>query len=280
VVLTFDDGTSSQFRFIKNKKGELVPDPDSAVGILEAFFAKHPDFGHTAHFAILPQNCFAVPDADQMQYCDQKIQWLVDHGYEIGNHTMTHANLTDISTETFVQEVGEPMAWVRERVGDTPLNMSDVLTLPYGSFPDKNLHPDQRQLMREGFWHEGEPYYISAALLVGAAPSVSPASALWEPLWIPRIQCFDEELATWFGAFERGDVTLYVSDGNPGAITVPDPLPPALVDQLDVEMLAAEGTSVIQYDPATGSRTDGQASIPGDVRVDLVALRREGNGQA
>jgi peptidoglycan/xylan/chitin deacetylase (PgdA/CDA1 family) len=269
VVLTFDDGTSSQFRFIKDRQGNLVPDPNSAVGILEAFFAKHPDFGHTAHFAILPYNCFAFPEEKQMPYCDQKIQWLVDHGYEVGNHTMTHANLTDIPTETFIDEVGGPMKWVRERVGDVQLNMSDVLTLPYGAAPDKDLHPDQRKLMREGFWLEGEAYYISAAFLVGANPSPSPASTQWEPLWIPRIQMFDDEVTKWFGAFERGEVPLYVSDGNPATVTVPDPLPNALADQLDAAALAADGKTVVQYDPVTGRQTNEAAIIPAAPRAVL-----------
>jgi peptidoglycan/xylan/chitin deacetylase (PgdA/CDA1 family) len=273
VLLTFDDGTSSQFRFLKNTKGELVPDPDTAVGILEAFFAKHPDFGHTAHFAILPYNCFAVPDADQMPYCDQKVRWLVDHGYEIGNHTMTHINLTDISTDTFIEEVGGAMLWARDRVGDIPANMSDVITLPYGSVPDKDLHADQRQLMKEGFWYQGQPFYVTAALLVGANPSVSPASTRWDPLWVPRIQMFDSEVEKWFGAFERGEVPLYVSDGNPTTITVPAPLPAALEGDLDGAALGAKGKTVLQYDPASGER----ASLP---RTPVaLASRREGFGE-
>ena len=271
VLLTFDDSTSSQFRLVRNESGELVPDPDSAVGILEAFFAEHPDFGRTAHFAILPHNCFAVPDADQMQYCRQKLQWLVDHGYEIGNHTMTHANLTDLPTETFIKEVGGAMVWAREQVGATPGNMFDVLTLPYGAVPDKDLHPDQRQLMKDGFWYEGEAFRLSAALLVGANPSVSPASTEWDPLWIPRIQMFDAEVEKWFGELERGAVPLYVSDGDPATITVPSQLPAGLEGQLDAAALAAEGKTVILYDSASGER----AALP-DAPVALAGRREMG----
>jgi hypothetical protein len=186
---------------------------------------------------------------------------------------MTHINLTDISTDTFIEEVGGAMLWARERVGDIPANMSDIITLPYGSVPDKDLHADQRQLMKEGFWYQGQPFYVTAALLVGANPSVSPASTRWDPLWVPRIQMFDSEVEKWFGAFERGEVPLYVSDANPTTITVPAPLPAALEGDLDGAALGAKGKTVFQYDPASGER----ASLP---RTPVaLASRREGFGE-
>ena len=53
VVLTFDDSSPGQFKLIE-KNGEWVPDPDCAVGILEAFERQHPEFGHAATFYVLP----------------------------------------------------------------------------------------------------------------------------------------------------------------------------------------------------------------------------------
>ena len=43
IVLTFDDGLRSSFS-LEEVNGELRPVEDSAVGILEAFNAEHPDF--------------------------------------------------------------------------------------------------------------------------------------------------------------------------------------------------------------------------------------------
>ena len=89
VALTFDDGTSSQFAYLEDANGEIVVDangdpvidPDTAVGILEAFYAKYPDAGSGAHFAPLIFNAFAHPDhPKQESLFDQKVKWMVDHG--------------------------------------------------------------------------------------------------------------------------------------------------------------------------------------------------------
>jgi peptidoglycan/xylan/chitin deacetylase (PgdA/CDA1 family) len=252
VALTFDDGTSTQFSFIENARGELVPDPDSAVGILEEFFTAHPDFGRGGHFGLLVFNGFANPDTSQEPYLEQKVQWMIEHGYEVGNHTWQHTDLTDITTDEFVMTVAEPMIWADEMMGDVPGNQSRILTLPFGTTPDANLHPDQRQMMREGFTYNGQSFQLAAALLVGAEPSVSPASNLWDPMWIPRIQMFDESVEFWFGEFENGGMVLYTSDGHADTVVVPYQLPAALEAQLDPAALIETGKMVIQYDPETG----------------------------
>jgi len=53
VVLTFDDSSPGQFRYLE-QNGTLEIDPESAVGILEAFTREHPDFGRGATFYVLP----------------------------------------------------------------------------------------------------------------------------------------------------------------------------------------------------------------------------------
>ncbi len=275
VVLTFDDGTSSQFRFIEDENGELVPHPDTAIGILEAFYEKHPDFGRGGHFGLLVYNAFSYPEEDQHDLFEQKIAWMVERGYEIGNHTWQHTNLTDIPNDEFLMTITEPMIWADEIVGDVPENASRILTLPYGSTPDGDLHPDQREMMRHGYQYNGETYQLQAALLVGANPTASPASTLWDPMWVPRIQMFDESTEFWFGIFERGETVLYTSDGNPDTITVPSPLPSMLEGQLDAEALTAAGKTVVQYDPATGQQvaaaTESDHAVTRPVRRDVSA---------
>lgn len=273
VALTFDDGSSTQFSFIENESGELVPDPNTAIGILEQFSADHPDFGRGGHFAILINNALAWPDESQMPYFDQKIQWMVEHGYEIGNHTMHHTNLTDISNSEFKMTVAEPMIWTDEIVGDRPENVSRILTLPYGTMPDAKKHGDQLEAMRKGFSYQGQRFTIEAALLVGADPAPSPASTQWDPMMIPRIQMFKESVDFWFGMFESGGVVLYTSDGNPNTITVSQPLPPMLEGHLDVKALEKAGKQVVQYDPETGE----MAISPGSGIGQAVLLRRAPN---
>ena len=275
VALTFDDGTSTQFSFVENDQGELIPDPDTAIGILETFYAQHPDFGRGGHFALLVYNGFALPDESQEPYLQQKIDWMIERGYEIGNHTWQHTDLTDIPNTEFMMTIAKPIIWADEHVGDSVANQSRILTLPYGSAPDKELHPDQRRMMREGFSYEDQEFRISAALLVGAEPALSPANALWDPMWIPRIQMFDESVAFWFGQFESGGVVLYTSDGNPDTIVVPKNLPPELEKQLDADALARAGKQVIRYDPESGQTTltvrrDDALSVEGDRRLRLL----------
>jgi peptidoglycan/xylan/chitin deacetylase (PgdA/CDA1 family) len=256
VVLTFDDGTAGQFRFIKGRDGELVPDPDSAVGVMEAFFTKHPDFGRGGFFAVLPFNCFAEPnEPDQMPYCDQKLTWLAEHGYEVGNHTAGHQDLLDVSDERFMSEIGEAALWIDERVPE-PGNLSRVLVVPYGNYPDADLHQEQRRMMREGFEYEGTEIRIEAAFMVGANPAESPSSTLWDPIWIPRIQTFEEVTDYWFTAFAEGSVILYTSDGNPDTVTVPDPLPTLLEGELDPDLISESGKELIQYSPDARANAD------------------------
>jgi peptidoglycan/xylan/chitin deacetylase (PgdA/CDA1 family) len=275
VALTFDDGSSTQFSFVENEHGELVPHPDCAVGILEAFFAAHPDFGRGGHFGLLINNQFAWPDESQMPYFEQKVAWLVEHGYEIGNHTMHHTNLTDIPNREFKSTIAEPMLWANEVVGDRPENASTILTLPYGTLPDPELHPDQDKAIRRGFNYQGHRIHLSAALLVGADPTVSPASTQWDPYRIPRIQAFDESIDYWFGQFASGGQVLYTSDGDPHTIAVPNPLPPSLQGHLDEEALVAAGKQVLQYDAVSGQFTTVSwiappDPVPGPRRADVA----------
>lgn len=277
VALTFDDGTSSQFSFIENEQGELIPDPDTAIGILEEFSKAHPDFGRGGHFGLLVFNAFAIPDISQEPYFEQKIQWMAERGYEIGNHTWQHTNLTDITTEEFMMTVAEPMIWANEVLGDHPANASEILTLPYGTTPDGELHPDQRQMMRDGFTYKGQEFQLDAALLVGADPAYSPASSQWDPMWIPRIQMFDESTAYWFGQFETGEVVLYTSDGDASTVVVPNPLPGALEGHLDEAALTDAGKQVVHYHPETGQVLDAAGDPPAAVTTPGNQVTRRSN---
>lgn len=213
VVLTFDDGVVSQFRYVIDASGEKAIDPDSAVGILEGFFGEHPDFGRGGLFSILPLAPFAWPDApDQLEYAREKLQWLLDHGYEIGNHTIGHANLSELSAEEVKKEMAEAVEKIHEYVPDAPV---ELVTLPFGAYPADDA------LLR-GFDYHGQPYRFLGALMIGANPAPSPAHPDFEPFRTPRIQANDEELARWFGYVEDNPGLIYVSDGDPDTLTVPE----------------------------------------------------------
>ncbi len=257
VVLTFDDAQSSQFLFVRDKHGKLVPDPDTAVGVLEAFFTRHPDFGRGGFFAILPDNCFAVPDhEDQMKYCDRKLKWLVDHGYEVGNHTLGHQDLLDVSDAEFKRQIAENILWLEKHA---PKNLGTVIAMPYGNYPQKGVHDAQRQMMEDGFTYKGRKFKLEGALMVGSEPSVSPSSELWDPIWIPRIQAADAVLSVWFNEFENGDVILFTSDGNPETVTIPNPVPRLIREEINPDLIRRSGKTLVRYTPPRADhRTRGQ----------------------
>jgi peptidoglycan/xylan/chitin deacetylase (PgdA/CDA1 family) len=100
LVLTFDDGFPDNFRLLPD--GSI--DPDCAVGVLEAFAREHPDFGHTAVF-FLNAGVWVVPFGDAATAGD-KLRWLVENGYEIGNHTTDHVNLRRCDSFQVRRQIG------------------------------------------------------------------------------------------------------------------------------------------------------------------------------
>lgn len=238
VVLTFDDGTTSQFRYLRQDDGSVEIDPDSAVGILEDFFTRYDDFGRGGLFSILPNAPFAWPDeSDQMEFAEEKLQWLVDNGYELGNHTIGHVNLRESTDEEIKDELAGARDMIQEYVPEADVS---VLAVPFGVYPtggDTTLF--------EGFEYETGYYELEGALMVGAEPGVAPVHADFDPMWIPRINSDDTELGRWFSFAEENPGIMYVSDGNPETVTIPEELHSWLVGTLDEAK--AGGKTIVRY---------------------------------
>ena len=93
IILTFDDGNANNIKVTgEDSNGNIIIDPASAVGVLEEFKKNHPDANVTAIFFIT-SNLF-----NQSSYDIKIINWLIDNGYEIGNHTWGHNNFSNINT--------------------------------------------------------------------------------------------------------------------------------------------------------------------------------------
>lgn len=229
VVLTFDDSSASQFRLTPLENGQYALDPECAVGILEIFFSEHPDFGRGGYFAVNSYKLFdwdpLADESEQTAFAGVKIQWLLDNGYEIGNHTLEHANLGELSDEEIKYQLAANDDAVKALA---PGARIEVITLPYGAYPSGG---DDRLL--RGFSYQERLYQWSGALLVGANPANSPISTEFDPFETARIQAFDDELSKWFETFVAVPEILYVSDGNPGLITVPNDLHPQLAGTLN-----------------------------------------------
>jgi peptidoglycan/xylan/chitin deacetylase (PgdA/CDA1 family) len=210
VVLTFDDSSPGQFRLIE-RNGGWVPDPDCAVGILEAFERLHPEFGRAATFFVLPGADPPNRLFNQKDLAGRKLQYLAANGYEIGNHTLWHANLAKYPVRVVRQQLATAQEWIQRHV---PGYRIRTLALPMGAYPQ-----DIRWAI-EGV--EGQISYRHDAVLKvagGAAPS--PHARGFDPYHLPRIQALESELSHWLAYFERNPQERYVSDGDASMITVP-----------------------------------------------------------
>ena len=215
VALTFDDGVVTQFNYIVDAGGKTSIGPDSAIGVMESFFGQHPDFGRGALFSILPLAPFAWPDSpDQLPYAKEKLRWLLDHGYEIGNHTLGHVDLSSLTSDEVKKELASHVDKVHEYVPDAKV---EVIALPFGGYA-------KDESVLRGFDYQGRRYEFLGALKVGGNPAASPADPQFDAFGIARIQASDEELAKWFGYVEDNPGLIYVSDGDPstGAVTKKD----------------------------------------------------------
>ena len=238
VVLTFDDGEVSQFRYLVDATGNKTIDPDCAVGILQKFFTDHPDFGRGGLFSILPLAPFSWPDAaSQQPYEKEKVQWLIDNGYEIGNHTINHINMKQATNDDIKQELAGAVDMMRAFSPDAQLQ---IIAVPFGEYP---LHGDTT--LFEGFDYDGKHYQSIGALMVGANPGPSPENSYFDPYWIPRIRGSRDQIDQWFRFAEDNPGILYVSDGNPDTITVPQQLVPSLDGKLDESKL--HGKLLVRY---------------------------------
>jgi hypothetical protein len=209
VVLTFDDSDNNQVAFLPD--GRL--DPSSGVGVLESFAAAHPGFPATATFFVL-RNAFVGDGRAKAG----TLRWLVEHGFELGNHTKDHLPLNTLDP-TGVQR--ELVLGNRLIAGLVPGYRPTTMAPPGGALP----HPSA--LAVSGSWR-GTSYRFAGVFLAGAQPAPSPFSTTWDPTAIPRIRTnpswdgsrdFTEGM--WLDMLERNPGLRYVSDGNPEKISFP-----------------------------------------------------------
>lgn len=211
VIFTFDDSTNSQFNYII-ENGSPVIDPDCAVGIMEDFSRQHPDFHMTATFYVLP-SLFG-----QEEYAGMKLQYLADHGYDIGNHTVSHTALSKLTSEKAVQEIAGNIDMVRKYL---PGYEEKSIALPLGEEPQ-----DQAVLVSGT---SGETSYnFVGSLLVGSNPAPAPNDFNFNPMRLPRIQALalshKEGSAgsdAYLQYFRDNPERRYRSDGDPDTVTIP-----------------------------------------------------------
>ncbi|MBI2206084.1 MAG: polysaccharide deacetylase family protein [Candidatus Rokubacteria bacterium] len=210
VVLTFDDSSPGQFRYLV-QNGTPVIDPKSGVGVLEAFITERPDFGRAGTFYVLPGASKPNRLFDQPEHEGRKLRFLVEQGYEVGNHTLWHANLGKYPESTVRDQIAEAQVWIQRHV---PNYKPRSIALPHGVYP------------KDVTWAlagsaKGSAYKHDAILMVAGGAAPSPFARTFDSVRLPRIQAVERDLGYWLSYFEKNPGERYVSDGDAATITVP-----------------------------------------------------------
>ena len=211
IVLTFDDGSANNIKVNGvTLDGEIIIDENSAVGVLESFKKKYPDFNVTATFFV-NGSLF-----QQSEYNEKILKWLVENGYDIGNHTKTHVNFSDASTNESEEEVGFVYNKLDAIIPDKYVKL---VALPFGS-PYKKTHANFSHIINSNY--NGINYETVSTFRVGWMPDYSPFSKDFDKEFIMRVRAYDNngvdfDIEASFRILEKN---RYVSDGNVDTIVI------------------------------------------------------------
>lgn len=210
IILTFDDGNENNFKVLGEENGELLIDPNCAIGVLEEFKKKYPDYGVTATFFV-NQGLF-----EQEEYDEKILMWLVNHGYDIGNHTLSHADFTRIGIDETKKEIGGLYQLLDEII---PNQYISIVALPFGS-PYNREHENYEFILKGNYLEKS--YQSKGALRVGWEAELSCFDKNFQPTFLKRIRAYDNEgkdfdLEMNFKILEK---KRYISDGDVNTIVV------------------------------------------------------------
>jgi peptidoglycan/xylan/chitin deacetylase (PgdA/CDA1 family) len=135
----------------------------------------------------------------------QKVRALVDWGFEVGSHTITHPTMNEITDEEVKWELAVSKARIEALI---PGYTVRSLALPNG------IYPIDKSLVKEGHSESADlSYRYEAVVQLGALPCPSPFSPDFDPYTIPRIQAIQSQLDQWFSYYETHPEHYYVSGG-------------------------------------------------------------------
>lgn len=259
IALTFDDSKPTQLRLITGKDNLPHIDPDCAVGILESFSKKHPDWPTKGTFFVLPKEGHNPDPFSQPESVQEKFSYLLGKGYEIANHTSTHSDMHSMKSDKVQWELGTALHDIRQVAPKATL---DVFALPYGKLP----RDDQaRQSLISGT-SGGTSYKHKAVLLAAWRPILSPITradkklnmggtfCIYDPYHLERVKPNPKQanqpgtLEYWLRYFVKNPGQRYRSDGNLKLVTVPA----AYQSEVDPARVKALGQTLQVYGGGSG----------------------------
>lgn len=213
IILTFDDGNSDNIKVTGlDENGNIIIDPNSAVGILEEFKKKYPDFNVTATFFVTG-SLF-----NQGKYNEKILKFLVENGYDVGNHTKDHNNMSQINEEKTEYVVGYVYEKLESIIGDKYVN---IVALPFGT-PYLSSHKNFSHII--GSTYNGKTYNTISTLRVGWEPDYSPFSKTFNKNFIKRCRAYDNNGKDFDITYVFNNIlknNRYISDGDEKTIVIP-----------------------------------------------------------
>ena len=211
IILTFDDGNEDNIR-VKglDEDGNIIIDKNSAIGILEEFKKKHPNVPVTATFFV-NGGIF-----NQEKYNEKIVKWMIENGYDIGNHTQTHLDIKKSTAENVQKEIVYVYNKLEELI---PGKYVKIIALPFGS-PYTKEHENYKYVLSSTY--DGKTYETEAALRVGWEPEVSPYDKNFDKTFLKRCRAYDNngkdfDIEMVFNMLEKNK---YISDGDPNTIVI------------------------------------------------------------
>jgi len=221
IVLTFDDGHVTNFNIIDEEAKTI--DPNCSLGLMESFNEMHPDFGLKAIFYLNGGYPFK-----QKELVDYKLNYLIENGLEIGNHSYGHENFKKTSASNIEVSLGKNVQQINSRIPNANVTS---LALPFGSRPASESNYG---VLVSGSY-EDTTYNHTSILNVGWRPTYPSIHTKFNPESINRVRAGDGEfeLAHWVEYFEQNPSRRYISDGDAELITVRE----SDLEKIDTEKL-------------------------------------------
>ena len=211
IVLTFDDGNEDNIKVQGlDENGNIIIDPNSAVGILEEFKKNHPKTKVTATFFV-NGGLF-----NQSQYNEKILNFLVDNGYDVGNHTQYHLDIKKSTADKVQKEI----AYVYDELERIiPNKYVKIIALPFGS-PYSKENENFKYVLSTTY--NEKTYETAAALRVGWEPEVSPFDKTFDKTFLKRCRAYDNNGQEFDieMVFKMLEYNRYISDGNENTIVI------------------------------------------------------------
>ncbi len=209
VVLTFDDGSVTHVAF--DAAGN--PKPDTAVGVIQRVARENPGFRPVATFFVNKD-----PFVNGGQTPAAAMKWLVQHGFEVANHTTHHLDMAHMSKSQVEKEIGSD----EKMIVDADGRPSVTFAFPFGALS----HLDWARHGSGG----GAKWDFKGMFLAGWKPSDSPYGKNYDPKQIPRIRdkekikeddCRQFCSTAWLEWLSKNPDQRYTSDGNQATVAFP-----------------------------------------------------------